>query len=348
MKRSVLGLGVIAALILAPLGALAQDRVRGDAIRDRIRDRIEARRMDRAPQIGTAARAPGGGPGYESLMLKGVVRTFMRFTPNAVLMGGKRSPVVFALHGGKGTAAQLQSYLGLNAVAEKEGFLVVYPQGIENVWNDGRKSSITGDKYIQNVDDVGFLNALADALVAQGVADPKRMYIAGLSNGGFMTLNLACEGNTRFAAFGAVIASMPAAAQATCKPDRPTPVVMINGTDDALIRMDGAPGRLGIAGNLPPPAAAEVFAGLAGCKTAIETALPPRDPNDKTSIQQRVWNGCGAGSGVEFFTVKGGGHQSPTTHKASGGVFLDMFLGPRSTNLDTAETIWGFFKRFER
>jgi polyhydroxybutyrate depolymerase len=348
MNRATLVLAMLAGVFLAPLAAHAQEHVRSDEIRDRIRDRIEKRRIDRAPTIGPGARTAGGGPGYESIMLKGVVRTFVRFTPNSVLLKGKPAPVVFALHGGKSTAAQLQSYLGMNAVAEKEGFIVVYPQGVDNAWNDGRNGVGTANTKITNIDDVGFLSALADALIAQGVADSRRLYLTGLSNGGFMAVNLACGGQSKFAAFATVISSLPVAAQPACKPSRPTPIMMINGSEDQLIRFDGQPGKLGISGNLPPMDVAKHFAGLAGCTTSADTQWPVRDGADKTSIQQRVWSGCAANTGVEFFTVMGGGHQAPTTHKASGGVLLDMFLGPRSKNLDTAEALWSFFKRFER
>jgi polyhydroxybutyrate depolymerase len=342
----------LAAAVFAGVGfvsqqSLAQDRVPGDVIRDRIRDRIESRRLDRVPRLGTAAKAESGGPGHESIIIKGQVRTFLRFTPNSVLVKAKRASVVFALHGGKGTASQLQSYLGLNAVAEKEGFIVVYPQGEGKRWNDGRTVEANGGADVSSADDIGFLNTLADALVAQGVADPKRIYIMGLSNGGFMTLALACAPSSRFAAFGAVIASIPAAKKAECKPGAPLNVVMINGTEDKLIRYDGAPGMFGLKGNLPPAEAAGHLAGLSGCKEPVETELPDRDPADATRVVKRAWAACNETAKVEFLTVRGGGHQPPVIGGSSN-VLVDAFLGTRSHDIDTAETVWDFFKRSQR
>ena len=339
-----------AALYLAAMASIsafvwAEDRTPGSTISDRIRSRMEKRRTEQAPVPGLGPRQPGVGPGYESLLI-GIsqTRTFMRYTPNSVLISGKKAPVVFALHGGKGTADRLQGYLGLNAVADRDGFIAVYPQGLQNVWNDGRKTKVKAPRQTGAVDDVAFLNGLADALVTQGIADPDRIYLMGVSNGGFMTLRMACEGSSRFAGFGAVIASLPLAAKETCKPGRPLPVVMINGTDDTLIRFDGKNGRFGILGNMAPPDAAAFIAGLDGCGAPVDTHLATVDSADTTRVAKRVWSGCKPGSAVEFVTVKGGGHQPPSTKSASG-IILEMFLGSRSHQIDTAETMWDFFQR---
>jgi polyhydroxybutyrate depolymerase len=342
MRHVTIGTALALLALLAASPASAQDRVSGDQIRDRIRDRIEQRRLDRAPKIQSALKTPGGGPGYESLLLKGVVRTFVRYTPNTVLLSGKRAPVVFALHGGKGSADKLQGYLGLNAVADKEGFIVVYPQGINAGWNDGRDSTITGDKYSTNVDDYGFLEGLADALVVQGVADGRRLYLIGLDDGGALALRLACDGSGRFAAYGSVGASVGLPIKETCKASRAVPLVMIHGTDDKVLPLSGTGERAA------PLDVAQVFVKKAVCGEPVETKVPQKDPADTTSVERRTWATCKSGVGVEFYTVKGGGHQAPTTNKTSASVQAEPFVGARSRDFDTGEAMWGFFKRFAR
>ena len=337
--------GLALVTILSPPG-LSEDRVPGASIRDRIQDRMEKKRLERVPRLGSAANTPGAKPGYESIVIHGYVRTFMRYTPNAVLVAGKRSPVVFALHGAMSTADKIQGYLGLNAVADREGFVVVYPQGDNNRWNDGPPARLTDDGDYSAADDVGFLTGLADALVVQGVADPKHLYLTGVSNGGFMALRLACSQTSPFAAIGTVIASMPADAAAKCKPSGLVPLIMINGTDDEIVRFDGGNGKFGVSGNAPPMDVASSFATRSGCKTATETQLPDADPKDSTTVVLRAWTGCYPGGAVEFYTVKGGGHQAPAIGPKSGGVLLDTFGGTRSHDIDSAETIWKFFKRF--
>ncbi len=351
MKRLAAAITVFAILGIAVFGvfaasSLAQDRVPGDAIRDRIRDRMEQRRLERVPQLGGAAKVPGAAPGYESIVIAGKRRTFMRYTPNRVL--GKKTPVVFALHGAKGTADRLIGYLGLNEVADREGFVVVYPQGEKNRWNDGRAADKAGGGDVSTANDLEFLNGLADALVAQGVADPSRVYMLGVSNGGFMAFNAACDSASRFAAYASVIASMPVEAIAKCKPSRAVPVMMINGTADEMIRFDGGPGKFGISGNAPPMEVAKLFAGLAGCRNVSAMALRDADTKDGTRVSLSSWAGCVPGSGVEFYAVDGGGHQAPARSKAAGGFVLDMFLGTRSHDIDTAEAAWAFFKGYRR
>ena len=325
-----------------------EDGVPGPLIAQKIRDRMEQSRLDRVPRIGSAAQLPGGGPGYESILIGASLRTFMRYTPNSVLVSGKRAAVVFALHGAKGRAGKLQPYLGLNAVADKEGFIVVYPQGIDDVWNDGRENDDRGAKVLSAADDVKFLDLLADSLVASGVADPSRLYLAGVSNGGFMTMRMACAKSAKFAAFATVVASFPQAGRTDCKPGRPVALLMINGTEDALVRYDGGESRIGVKGNLPVPDAARFFADLDGCTSVTDFAIDKRDASDPTSVSQRLWTGCKDAASVALYTVTGGGHQAPATGKVSGGIILEWALGTRSRQLDTAETLWGFFKRYGR
>jgi len=338
-----LSLGALAAFAVA---GFAQDRISGDAIRDRIRDRMEQRRLERVPLLAGAATVAGAGIGFESIVIAGKSRSFLRYTPNRLL--GQRAPVVFALHGAKGTADRVSGYLGLNAVADREGFVVVYPQGEKNRWNDGRMAGKAGGSEVSGANDGEFLNGLADALIGQGVADAKRIYLLGISNGGFMGFALACDSSSRFAAYAGVVSSMPAEGIAKCQPGRPVPLMMVNGTADELIRYDGAPGKFGISGNAPPMEVARHFASLAGCRSVSAVPLPDTDASDGTKVVLSSWSGCAPGSGVMFYSVDGGGHQAPSRGKTAGGVVLETFLGARNRDLDTAEAAWAFFKEFRR
>lgn len=356
MKRFVLllaflGLIAVPALLVAVMADVRQrdeEGVPGPVISRHIRQRMEQRHIERAPRLGSATRVPGGGPGYEAIDVKGQLRTFVRYTPDSVLLGQKRVPVVFALHAAKGTAARLAPYLGLNAVADRERFIVVYPQGIDNVWNDGRPAEDKGSKLTGGNNDILFLNLLADAMVADGVADPERIYLAGVSNGGFMTLTMACQSESRFAAFAAIVASLPAAEKVSCGPKRPVPLLMVNGTEDALVRYDGTEGQDGIKGNLPVPETAKFFAGLNGCGPFADTNLEAADVADTTRVTRRDWRECRAGSAVTLYTVNGGGHQAPATGPGSEGSLLEFVLGGRSRQIDSAATVWSFFKAYHR
>ena len=332
----------------AGLAVNAQNRLSGDSIRDRIRDRMEQRRLERVPQLGGAATLPGVKPGYESLVIRGQPRTFKRYTPNRVLVSGKRAPLVVALHGDQQTADDAAQTLGLNELADREGFIVVYPQAVRSRWNDGSTALIdeaNAAGMIDFPDDLAFLNGLADALVAQGVADSSRLYLMGVSTGGMMTLAVACSDAPRYAAFVPVSASLSTAALTACKPTQPTPVLMINGTEDTLVRFDGQPGALLKADSVAPLQVAERFAAKAACASSTVSEIAPAQPDDKTSVAVRLWTQCKPGVSVAFYTITGGGHPSPAKSAVASS---DPSFGVRSHAIDTAEVAWTFFKTLTR
>ena len=71
----------------------------------------------------------------QSLMIDGHKRTYRVFVPDRV---GRPLPVVLAFHGGGGSGRQMEQYTRFDAIAEKEGFIVVYPDALDGNWNDGR------------------------------------------------------------------------------------------------------------------------------------------------------------------------------------------------------------------
>ncbi|MCQ7029786.1 hypothetical protein MRO55_25105, partial [Escherichia coli] len=86
-----------------------------------------------------------------------------------------------------------ESDLGMNRVARRERFAVAYPEGINRVWDDARPPIMRLGYVVKPGDDVPFILGLVRQLVREGIADPNRIYLAGLSMGGFMTARLACE-----------------------------------------------------------------------------------------------------------------------------------------------------------
>jgi polyhydroxybutyrate depolymerase len=127
----------------------------------------------------------GAGDHDRALVIGGVTRTYTVHIPPRV-SEGRPLPVVLAFHGGGGTASGFKAYADLDALADREGFVVVYPDGTGRLgrrlltWNAG---GCCGYAAAQSVDDVGFaLAALRD--VARNVSiDPARVYATGHSNG---------------------------------------------------------------------------------------------------------------------------------------------------------------------
>ncbi len=259
--------------------------------------------------------------------------------PNAQAM-----PVVIALHGALGSPHQIRDYMNWERIAQREGVIIVYPAGLGRTWNDDRPAATRHALRSSTADDVAFLTRLADSLIADGLAARRQIYLMGISNGGFMTLRMACEAPERFAGFGVVIGSMPLAKAQTCRWPTPKPVAIVSGTDDRLIPYTAAAAaRMKIFGAAE---LADYWAKRNGCGSPGHQAVPQAGTRPaRTSVAIRSWTKCAAGAGVTLVTIDGGGHQAPISPApARGTPLLNAVLGPRNTDIDTAEMLWMFFK----
>ena len=277
----------------------------------------------------------------------GLKRTYVLYRP-ANLDPKVRHPLLLCLHGGTGTGAGMQklTFDRFNELADRDGWLVAYPDGIGKNWNDGRK--IDDEAHGKNLDDVGFLSSLIDLCVQKEGADPKRVYVTGISNGAMMTCRLACELSDKIAAGAPVAGSMPANLPATCSPKHPVSMLFINGDKDPLVPFEGGyvhffrrkRGEV-----IAPSQAAADWAALDGCKDApVTTSLPVKDPQDPTRVDRIAYPLSPNGSEVFQFVIHGGGHTWPGGWRYAG----EWAVGKVSRQLDACDLIWDFFKRHSR
>jgi polyhydroxybutyrate depolymerase len=230
----------------------------------------------------------------------------------------------------------------LSPEAARRGWLLVCPDGIAKGWNDGRVLTGARDRARAGVDDVGFLSALIDRMIAREHADPSRVFVMGISNGGFMAMRLAIDRSDRVAAVAAVAAGLSKFLLNT-RPARPVAVLLVNGTDDPLVPYGG--GTISVLGRsrgdvLPTPEAIRWWAARDGCTGAAAVRrLPDRDPDDGTRVTFETTAPCDAGTEVLLYRVEGGGHTWP-----GGRQYLPRFVGGRVTrDLDGTRAIFDFF-----
>lgn len=248
------------------------------------------------------------------------------------------APTLVVLHGATISAHLTARWSGFAEAAAAYGFAAAFPEGIYKLWNDAR-----GDK-LSSSDDVGFLRRLNKELVARSVADPARIYIAGISNGGMMTLRMLCEAPELYAGAATVIANMPAEAGASCHLTKPMPVVMFNGTADPLVPYRG--GGVGLTGSRGEVWAAERTAAFIaranGCADPAERQVssPGGDP---IRVIRLDWAGCSSGRTVTLYRVEGGGHQL-FGHTN----ILPMIFGPGTTQVAAPEIIMDRFAKEQR
>ncbi|MBB3771034.1 polyhydroxybutyrate depolymerase [Angulomicrobium tetraedrale] len=284
----------------------------------------------------TAQESPGRAvqDGERTITSGGLKREFILHVPKNAAPGPK--PVVIALHGALQPASIMQRYLDLDAVADREGFVVAYPKGMNLLWNDGRSTVAGFLPILYPRDDGRFVLDVLATLEAEGIADPNRAFLMGFSNGGFLTAFIACRYAEHFKAFATMMMTVPVGYNESCKPARPVPILIMNGTYDPIVPMFGrqTPGaRL-----MSASESAELFARIDGCAP----------PQASTAPSARIlrWDNCASGSAVAFYEIAGG-HQPPAQSTGAGDALAAVILGPRRSGLDAPQEIWSFFKRFD-
>jgi polyhydroxybutyrate depolymerase len=260
-------------------------------------------------------------------------------TRSAIVLPAERAgaATVIVLHGALISAEYTRHWYGFAEAAKRHGFAAVFPRGINLLWNDGRNAA-----WASGADDVGFLKGLVRRLVAGGTADPARLYLVGVSNGGMMTLRMLCEASELFAGAAAIIASMPAEVGAACRLRHPMPVILFNGTADPLVPYGG--GSVGFSswqGTVWPAERTALFLARAnGCGAGSKAVLAGRRPPGAIRVVRLEWGRCSSERGVALYRVEGGGHQVYGHTN-----FFPMFLGPGTRLVSAPSTIMAAFAR---
>lgn len=279
----------------------------------------------------TTASADGG---RRTLDVAGVRRSFLLHLPGTH-QAGEPLPLLLVFHGAGGDAAGIARHTGLTEAATGRGYAVVYPEGVDRRWNDGR-----GHRARQ--DDVGFIRLLLDSLGGELQVDPRRIFATGISNGAGLAFRLACELPGTFAAIAPVAGALPTALQARCTDTAAVALVMFQGTGDRLMPYDGGELSLGRGRVLPAPSTAALFAKVNGCTASPAIAAEPDTVTDGTRVRRSAYSGCRDGRDVVLYTIEGGGHTWP------GGPPVGRSVGRVSRDVDATSTMLDFFDHHAR
>lgn len=265
-------------------------------------------------------------------------RSYVLYTPRQL---AQRPALLVVLHGSMSNGERMRRDSGyrFDALADRDGFLVLYPDGVEGHWNDCRKAATYSARRL-NIDDVGFLSAMIERLQRERGVDPARVFVAGYSNGGQMALRMAAEAADKVDGVAAVAASLPSADNDACQPaQQPKAALLMNGTRDPINPYAGGAVTLFGFGNRGTVLSTEDSA-LALARRNGQSGVPSQDR--LTSIgpvwaERQRWNVAGAAP-VELVTVHGGGHLLPQP------VYRPpRLLGLADPDLDGPAEIWRFF-----
>jgi polyhydroxybutyrate depolymerase len=240
--------------------------------------------------------------------------------------GTKRTPLVLNWHGYTSNASQEETFTGMDAISDSEGFILVYPNSPDMSWNAGTCCAFTASTR----DDVGFAMALIAQLREQTCIDAKRIYTTGMSNGAFMSYRLGCEHAETFAAIAPVAGKVGIP---SCMPSRPVPLMAFHGDADPLVSYDAGT----LSGETPPlsvPDTVKAWATRSGCTKGPDTTY------QMGVVTCSTWSACTAGATVTLCTVQGAGHCWP------GQSYCPSMYGTSTTDINASTEIGAFFKKF--
>jgi polyhydroxybutyrate depolymerase len=271
-------------------------------------------------------------------------------------------PVVMLLHGLDQDGAQLARLTHFNELADRDGIIAVYPNALNGRWNLGggegrpyrqgpyRRPGIWGQGYPPpgqrrepgeegrpRAVDMQFLQRLLDKVASRYSVDTRRIYAAGLGEGGFIALRMGCNMADRIAAVAVVGAAMPR--MLNCVPSRAISALFINGTDDPIVPYGGGRYKDGMLRLLSAADSAKEWARVDACSDKPSESKLPSVREGGKDTQVYLFNDCRGGSQVALYAVKGGGHTWP-----GGEPYLsEKEVGKTSNALNANETIWSFF-----
>lgn len=243
------------------------------------------------------------------LTVGGTQRSYILHVPTGY-KGTAPVPLVLDFHGLGGSGMQQQSSSGFQAVADREGFLIAFPDGIDNAWNIGPCCTNSRD-----VDDLGFAKAMVTAISTAGCVDPARVYATGFSMGGGMSQYLACNAADVFAAVAPASFDLLVPDEEPCAPSRPISVIAFRGTADTVVPFAGGKGSSGKVTFLGAQGSFDRWAEIDACMD------PTTTDGDCTYYEQ-----CGGGTQIGLCVKQGGSHAPGDANV--GWAFLKQFTLP--------------------
>ncbi len=243
--------------------------------------------------------------------------------------GGAALPLLIALHGTSMRARDMFDYTDLPQVADRAGFVLISPAALGQAFNDGLAPP---GSEAAAVDDVGFVEAVADDAQRRFGVRADALHVVGFSNGGSMVQRLAIESRYPFAGFAAV-ASAPRVQAAGVA--RPAPLLLVFGTADPLNPIDGGWVWIPVMHKKAAQAATlRQWAQWLRCAGDPESATPAAG----VSVQR--WPRCADGARLAWVSIDGLGHHWAGARPMP---FPSFVLGPQRATPPLGELVWSFF-----
>lgn len=269
----------------------------------------------------------------KNLTSGGILREYRIYIP-AIYNGNSAVPIVFNFHGYTSTNVAQELYADFRPIADTANFILVHPQASvilgSTSWNNF--------DLVSTPDDVQFVSDMIDSLQANFTIDAQRIYATGLSNGGFMSYDLACKLGHRITAIASVSGSMIASHFNSCNPVKPTPIMQIHGEQDGVVSYNG---QGGIIASTHIDTLVKKWVSWNHCNPIpINNSVANTNTSDGCTAEHYEYINGTNGSTVELYKVIGGGHTWPGTN------FMVPSNGNTNLDFNACHEIWRFFRKF--
>jgi polyhydroxybutyrate depolymerase len=265
----------------------------------------------------------------ENMQVDGIKRSFVTYIPS-IIDKDYKMPLVISLHGGFASPKGQFHLADFRPLADKDKFIVVCPAS-KHIWHEGKDN--------KGIDDVKFMDMLISYIIKTYNADPERVYVTGISNGGFMTSRLACQLHNRIAAIAVVAASLNIGEGYDL--ESPMPVIYMHGTKDHIVSYNG--GKMFGRRIYSQEEILKKWVALDHCNPKPVITTIPDTAHDGTSIIKEEYTNPENGFKVIGYTINNGGHTWP-----GGWQYMPKFIvGKTTKNLNACKVIWDFFKGYK-
>lgn len=257
----------------------------------------------------------------------GKTREYILYVPQSY-DGAVEFPLVINLHGYTSNMNQQLLYGDFRKIADTANFILVVPNGLV----DGSGNQHWNFFQPNGEDDLGFLSALIDELSTNYTVNTNRVYSTGMSNGGYMSIHLACNLSHKITAVASVTGTMNPYAMSSCSPNRPVPTMLIHGTNDPTVPYNGTATSASV-----PSVIAHWVAQTNANPTPVVTNVPDISTTDGCTAEHHLYTGGSNGASVELFKIIDGGHTWPGA---------PVNVGVTNQDIDASTEIWRFFSQF--
>jgi polyhydroxybutyrate depolymerase len=276
----------------------------------------------------------------KTISVDGLSRKYLLFVP---AQANNPSALLVVLHGGGSNARQMERYTQFDELAEREGFVVMYPESVGGNWNDGRKIDFIRAQR-ENIDDVKFIRAAVADLAKEIPIDRGRVFATGISNGAIMSHRLAAEASDVFAAVATVAGEMAPSVAEHFQPQYPVSVLIIHGDADPLVPISGGdvrvPGGRARGKVLGAKDTLAKYLARNHNPDGASTTMLDADAKDGTSVEITKYPEGPSGEKAWFYLVKTGGHTWPGRP-----LYLsENIIGKASQDFAATDVIWQFFQ----